>query len=562
MVFMELPLTPSESLIRRGVSVPVGGAGMSLRNEAQRGEAIMVGRPDLLLALDVGTQSARALLFDLDGELVGKGQAPLDAYRSPQPGWHEIDAEVFWSQLAAACQQLWASHRQMRGAVRGVALTTQRATVVPVDAAGRPLAPVITWLDQRRAAAAPRLLLKWRIAQTLGAAEGVMRRFAREAESNWFAESRPDVAAKTHKFLLLSGYLHLRLTGRFVDSVGSQVGYIPFDYKRQQWAKPDDWKWRALTLRPDQMPELAPVSARLGAVLPAASADTGIPAGLPVIAAAADKACGVLGSGCNGSTIGGLSYGTTATIAVRSPRYVEAIRLAPAYPSATPGYYESEVQIFRGYWMVSWFRDQFAEREKAEAARLGVSPESLLDALAASAPPGAMGLTLQPYWTPGIRFPPADAKGAIIGFGDVHTRAHLYRAILEGLAYAMRDGASRIERKTGQRLTQLRASGGGSQSDAALQITADVFNLPVGRPHTYETAGLGAAIVCAVGLKLHPDFDTAMAAMTRLAKTFAPNPDHAARYDALYAQVFKRMYPRLAPLYTAIQKITGYPEMV
>ena len=128
-----------------------------------------------------------------------------------------------------------------------------------------------------------------------------------------------------------------------------------------------------------------------------------------------------------------------------------------------------------------------------------------------------MGLMLQPYWAPGVRHPGLDAKGAIIGFGDVHTRAHVYRAILEGLAYALRDGGERIANKTGTALTELRVSGGGSQSDAAMQLTADIFCLPASRPHTYETSGLGAAIVSAVALGIHADFAAAVRAMTRTA---------------------------------------------
>jgi sugar (pentulose or hexulose) kinase len=172
-----------------------------------------------------------------------------------------------------------------------------------------------------------------------------------------------------------------------------------------------------------------------------------------------------------------------------------------------------------------------------------------------------MGLMLQPYWSPGVRQPGPVAKGAVIGFGDVHTRAHLYRAILEGLAYALRDGRERIERRGGVRLTQLRVSGGGSQSDAAMQLTADVFNLPTARPHTYETSGLGAAIDCAVGLGLYRQFPDAVTAMTRIERVFEPVAGHVAIYDALYSRVYRHMYRRLEPLYEEIQRITGYPRL-
>jgi len=180
----------------------------------------------------------------------------------------------------------------------------------------------------------------------------------------------------------------------------------------------------------------------------------------------------------------------------------------------------------------------------------------LFDELVQAVPPGSQGLVLQPYWSPGLKVPGPEARGAIIGFGDVHTRAHLYRAILEGLAFALREGADRTVKRSGVPITALRVAGGGSQSDAAMQITADVFGLPTARPHVYEASGLGAAIDAAVGLGLHPDFDTAVRAMTHLGETFQPDPETHKIYDALYHKIYLRMYDHLRPLYEEIRKIT------
>lgn len=521
----------------------------------------MSEREDLLLAIDCGTQSVRALLFDPHGRLVGVGKRPLRDYHVPRPGWHEHDGELFWQSAAQACQELWAENAHWRESVRGVAVTTQRATIMPTDAQGRCLRPAITWLDQRRASAPPRIGTGWRLLFGVLRFGGVLRHLAKEAELNWIAQHEPELHRAAHKFVLVSGLLNQRLTGRFVDSVGSQVGYLPFDFKRLQWSRPRDWKWQALAIAPEQLPELAPVGSVLGEVTAPAATATGIPAGTPVIAAAADKACEILGSGCLTPEIGALSYGTTATINVTTSRYFESTFGNPAYPAAVPAHHSVEVQIFRGYWMVNWFKEQFGQAECAAAERLGIAPESLFDEMVGTVPPGSLGLMLQPYWTPGVRQPGPAAKGAIIGFGDVHTRAHLYRAILEGLAYALRDGRERIERRGGVRLSQLRVSGGGSQSDAAMQLTADVFNLPTARPHTYETSGLGAAIDCAVGLGLYRGFPDAVAGMTCIDRVFEPVADHAAVYDALYTRVYRHMYRRLEPLYAEIQRITGYPPL-
>ena len=497
---------------------------------------------DLLLAVDNGTQSVRALAFDSAGELIGRSRVPIDDYVVAKPGWHEYDAERFWTKACEACLQLWNQRPELRARVAAVAVTSQRGTVVNVDRAGKPLRPAITWLDQRKSPVVPEISTAMRALFRAAGAQKTVRYFQREAEANWLAACEPDVWKATYKFLLLSGYLNYRLTGEFVDSIGSQVGYLPFDFKGLRWAKPRDWRWQALRVTPAMLPDLFAPASVCGSVTERAAGECGIAAGTPVVAAAADKACEVLGAGCTDPSIACLSFGTTATINVASPRYVEASPLVPPYPGAIPKTYDVEVQVFRGYWMIGWFKEQF-----------GVWGDDLVDAV----PPGAMGLMLQPYWSPGLKMP--EAKGAIVGFGDVHTRAHVYRAILEGIAYALRDGKERIERRSRTPITALRVCGGGSQSDAALQLTSDIFGLPASRPHVYETSGLGAAIDAAVALKLHPDFASAVAAMSRTDRTFEPKPERRALYEALYRRVYRRMYGRLRPLYAKIREITGYP---
>jgi len=342
--------------------------------------------------------------------------------------------------------------------------------------------------------------------------------------------------------------------------VGCQVGYVPFDYKRLRWAGPRDWKWQGVMVEPEMLPELVPAGGILGEITSEAADATGIPVGLPLVAAAADKACEVIGSGCLDPHIGCLSYGTAATINTTHAKYVEAIPMIPPYPAAVPGSHSLEVQIYRGYWMVSWFKKEFGHREQLVADQRGIPPEELFDELVRDVPPGSMGLVLQPYWSPGLKVPGPEAKGAIVGFGDVHTRSHIYRAILEGLAYALREGGERCQRRSGVDMTEIRVAGGGSQSEVAMQITADIFGLPTARPHVYEASGLGAAIDAAVGLGLHPDFPTAVAEMTRCGKQFHPNPESREIYDQLYHEVYRKLYGRLRPLYEQIRRITGYPR--
>ena len=520
-----------------------------------------MGAKDLILAIDNGTQSLKALIFDPQGQLQAKEAVTFDPHFSEQPAWAEQHPEVFWKALIQACQTIWSRHRIDKDRIAGVALTTQRGSVVNVDKSGQPLRPAMMWLDQRKTYGLPPVGGLWGLIFKAAGLTKTVAYLQQEAEINWIRTYQPEIWQNTHKYLLLSGYLTYKLTGNFVDSIGCQVAYIPFDYKRLRWSAGWSWKWRVLSgIDPTILPELVSPGQPLGEITGAAAEATGLPKGLPLIAAAADKACEVIGSGSLEPSIGCLSYGTTATINVNHKKYIEPIKLLPAYPSAVPDYYTVEVQVYRGYWMVNWFKNEFGHLEQREASRQGVEPETLFDKLVESIPAGSMGLVLQPYWTPGLKMPGPEAKGAVIGFGDIHTRAHLYRSILEGLAYALREGKERIEQRSNTRITSLRVSGGGSQSRIAMQLTADIFGLPTAKPHLYETSGLGAAIDASVGTGLHPDFKTAVNAMTHVGEVYEPDQKNQALYDALYHQVYKKMYKRLKPLYERIREITGYPK--
>lgn len=518
----------------------------------------MNSKKDYLLAIDNGTQSVRALVFDLNGQLIAKSKIVIEPYFSEQPGWAEQDVEYFWENLCAACNGLWPQLDFPKSEIKAVAITTQRATVINLDNDGKPLRPAIIWLDQREENNLPGMGV-WDPVLTLLGAKASVQSFRSQSKAHWIKSRQPEIWNKTAKYLLLSGYHSYRLTGKYVDSVASQVGYLPFDFKRQDWCRPSDWKWKALPIKREQLPELVPAGSPLGVITEQAARETGIPAGLPVISAGADKACEVLASGCLAPGTGSLSYGTTATYNTTDTRYIEAIRLVPAYPAAMPHTYNTETIVQRGYWMVNWFKREFGIREQRIATERGVEPETLFDELLRQVPPGAMGLVLQPYWSPGVRVPGPEAKGAIIGFGDIHTRAHIYRAIIEGLAYALRDGRERHEKRSGHKITSLKVSGGGSQSDEVMQITADIFAITAERPHTYETSGLGAAINAAVGIGRYPDYKTALEHMTHGGDRFTPIAENVRIYDRLYQEVYQKIYGKLNPLYKSIRKITGYP---
>lgn len=519
----------------------------------------MTSNPTYVLALDFGTQSVRAIIVDDSGNIIAKGQQAMPPYHSPEPGMAELPVSAYWQTLSAACADLWQRSPVAASDIAAVTLTTQRGTVICLDKDHQPLRPAILWLDQRTATLLPRLG-SWRSLFWLMGITAIVERFQRRASSNWLAEQQPQLWQQTAHYVLLSGYLTLQLTGELVDCSAAQVGYLPYDFQQQGWASRFSWKWQALSLKPAQLAPLKPPAAELGKLTSTAAQTLGLPAGIPLFAAAADKACEVLGSGGLTPDTGCISYGTTATISTANRRYIEPGPWLPAYPAAQPGFYNTEVMIYRGFWLVSWFKTQFGLQEQQEAAVLGIAPEQLFDELLKAVPPGSMGLMLQPYWSPGIREPGPEAKGALIGFGDVHQRAHVYRALIEGLAYALLEGRERLERRNGVKMQRLRVSGGGAQSEQILQLTANVFNLPVERPHTSETSALGAAITAMVGLQRYADFRQAQQAMCQSPQRFLPEPAVAAQYQRLYREVYLKMYRQLKPLYQKIREITGYPQ--
>lgn len=513
-----------------------------------------------LLSIDNGTQSIRALVFDLEGNEVAKSKVELEAYFSDQPGWAEQHPEYYWKSLGLVCQDLWAKGIVSPDEIAGVSLTTQRYTMINLDENYKPLRPAIVWMDQRRAIPDKPLggPIGWAV-RMLGLGP-LINELRSKARDNWIEQHQPEIWRQTKYYVSLSSYLVYQLIDELKDSTGSTMGYLPYDYRHQKWAKPLDLKWKLLAAERSMMPELVKPGEKLGEISAGASEMTGLPVGLPLIAAASDKACEVLGAGGVAPHIGCLSYGTTATINTTTKKYVETIPFIPPYSAAIPGQYNTEMMVYRGFWMVSWFKREFAHYEQQQAKEKGLEPEQLFDELLNQVPAGSMGLMMQPYWSPGVRQPGPEGKGAFIGFGDVHKRAHIYRSLIEGLAYELRQGKEQIEKRSRKAITRLRVSGGGSQSDAAMQITADIFGMPAERPHTFEASGLGAAINCAVGLGLYENYEDAIEHMTRVGQVFEPNEANVRLYDRLYKEVYLKMYARMKPLYTKIKDITGYPK--
>ena len=515
-------------------------------------------REELILAIDAGTQSMRAALVDLSGALLHTVKTPIEPYFSTQPGWAEQQPGYYWDRLCQTTRQLLDAQPQARERLVAVTLTTQRLTMVNVDERGEPLRPAIVWMDQRKAALKQVLPAPLLLALKATPYYPLIEYATQYARQNWLRQNQPELWARTHKFLFLSGFLTLRLTGEYRDSAANVIGTFPFDVKKFDWAGPWDPKWRLFPVEKEKLSQLVMPSDILGKITRQAAEATGIPAHLPLLAAANDKACDIIGSGCLTPERACISFGTTATLNTQINRYVELRPLMAPYPSAIPKQYYTEISVVRGLWMVSWFKEEFGLQERMLAEETQAEPEELLERLLRDVPPGSMGLMCQPYWTPGPELA-SYTKGALFGFGAVHTRAYVYRAIVEGLVYALKEGAQLTEKKNKIPITGIRATGGGSRSDTILQITADVFNLPVERPRTNETSVLGAAMDAAVGLGYYRDIPAAVAAMTKVKDGFEPIPQNVSIYKDLYENVYLKAYERLLPLYKDIQTATGYP---
>jgi len=513
---------------------------------------------DLILSIDFGTQSVRAMLFDPKGKMLAKSKVVIEPYFSKNPGWAEQNVPYFWKSLCDATNKLKADAKDLFDRIIAVAVTTQRSTLINLDKDGNPLRPAIVWIDDRKTWGLQKYNKADRLLQKLVKMDIVVDIAQADCEANWIKKYQPEIWDKTYKYLFLSGYITYKLTGEYKDSVASQIGYVPFDFKRFDWSKKGDFKHFVFPIELDKLPDIVKPTKIIGQISNIASEETGIPKGLPVVASGSDKGCETIGVSCLEPKYAALSFGTTATVQTTTTKYTEIVPFNPPYPAVIPDAWNTEFQIYRGFWMIEWFKQEFGEKEIRKAMDEGGIPEELLNQLLAEVPAGSMGLVLQPYWTTGVKIPGPEGKGSIIGFGDVHKRSHIYRAIIEGLGYALKEGTDMTEKRSKTTIEEIRVSGGGSQSDVICQITADIFNKPVRRGEIYEATGLGNAMVGMVGMGIHKNFETAAKEMIRLSNAFTPDEQNSKLYNELYSEVYLKLYKRVKPLLNKIMEIVNY----
>lgn len=508
----------------------------------------------LVLTFDIGTQSARALLVTADGLFEDIVQDKYsEPYFSRNPGWAEQRPDYYYDRICALAKILMDRNPDKKDRIIAVTITTIRDTVLCLDKDNKPVRDIIIWLDKRRASYNnPFGKVKETLFKLVGMGRAAKIIYQASAV-NWIMQNEPDIWKKTEKFVMLPTYLNYKFTGKLIDSVANMIGHMPFNYRNRTWMKPGELTSCIYDIPRSKLCDLVPSGEVIGTVLKSVCDATGIPEGLPLIATGSDKGCETLGLSVIRSNQAAISFGTTATIQMAVKKYFEPQQFMPAYPAVPNDMYNPEIEIYRGFWLLSWFVKEFGENTKLEAQKLGCSAEMLLDKEAARIPPGCDGLMVQPFWTPGIMNP--DSLGAVLGFSDFHTHAHLYRAIIEGLDFELYHALKKMERRSGLTIEELFVGGGGAKSDIVCQITADIFGLPVKRIQTHEASSIGASMVAFIANGVYDSYEEAIKGMVREKDVFKPNRQNHELYQRLYKKAYNKIEHYIEPINRSIMEI-------
>ncbi len=473
----------------------------------------------MYLGCDLGTGGCKAVLVDADGKLIAHEFSPC-TLQHPNPGWAEQDPEEWWTAVCASVRAVLQGREASE--VRAMAVAGQMLALVPMDGAGNPTRPALSWLDHRADPQARRIIRRLGGERVLGAiAGGVPTGKDLVAKLAWLAECEPEMHAATAAYGDATSYLVARCTGRLAMDPTAAGGTGMFNLEERRWSRLLTW---LVSFPTDKMPEVVPSTDVAGRLHEKAAANLGLPVGLPVAMGMADIPAAAVGSGATGPGQAHVYLGTSSWIGVSLDRPASRPRAGIAsVPSASRS----------GCLLI-------AESETAGACRdwfgreLGEFPEELAD----QAPPGSDGLLFCP-WLFGERspYPSAHLRGAFVNLTLTHTRAHMARAVLEGTALNLRWILEEID-ITGQRSPGLRAIGGGARSDVWLQILADVTGEVVERVEAPQHAGaVGAALLSAVAIG---DLAGLSAASERV------------RVETRFTPVKSRVYE---PLYVAMRQL-------
>lgn len=494
---------------------------------------------DALLGIDIGTTGAKALLIRAgDGAVLGTGFAPYPLAH-PRPGWAEQQPEDWWHACAAATHACLASASIAPEQVAALGLSGQMHGAVLLDDAGAVVRPCIIWADQRSGAECDEIHHRVGLERLVELTGNPALTGFTAAKVLWVRNHEPEAFARARLLLLPKDYIRLRMTGEAAMERSDAAGTNLLDVRSGDWASE---VLTALDLPPSLLPPVRGSTEICGRLTTEAAAHLGLPVGLPVAGGGADNACGATGSGVVEPGTVLLSVGSSGvvlapSVAPQIDRSAPVPRIHTFFHAAPQLWYLMGVTQAAGL-SLRWARDML----------LGPGGDyDILTAEAANVPIGAEGLLFLPYLQ-GERAPHLDphARGAWLGLTASHTRGHLVRAVLEGVAYSLKDCFTLLAEQ-GLPMHDLRITGGGARSPLWRQIFADVLERPVATLATDEGPAFGAALIAGAAIGAYSSLAEASARTVRLGDSVAPDASHAAAYRAQYAR-YRSAYPALRDL--------------
>ena len=494
----------------------------------------------LLLGIDIGTSGSKAVLIQPDGGVRAEAttEYPMAV---PRPGWAEQDPEDWWKAAATSIARVLAGVRSAD--IAGIGLTGQMHGLVLLDEAGTVLRPCIMWNDQRTAEQCAEIEQKVGRARLIELAGKPALTGFTAGKILWVRENEPAVYGRARHVLLPKDYIRYRLTGAFAMDVADGSGTLLMDVGKRAWS---DELLGLLDIPRVWLPPLHESHEVVAEVSTEAAAATGLRAGTPVVAGAGDQAAQSIGTGIAREGIVSVTIGTSGVVFAATGKYTfDQTGGLHAYCHAVPDTWHLMGVTLSAGGSLRWFRDALCESEKAEAARTGRDVYDITTELAATAPAGSDGLLFLPYLT-GERTPHADpdARGVFFGLSLRHGKAHMARAVLEGVTFSLRECLDLLC-GLGQSCIRVRVSGGGSRSAFWRQMIADVFGVEVVEVNVTQGAAFGAALLAGVGAGVYGSVVEACERTIRETGSTSPGPEAPAYADSY--ERYRALYPALAP---------------
>jgi len=508
-------------------------------------------KKQFILAHDTGTGGDKAIITDLRGRILHSVYQEYGLHY-PKPGWVEQDPDELWRACAFTTRAVIEQSGIHPAQILGVGISAQMFNLLPVDKQIRPITPMISWLDARSMEQADRLwegdlpAFLFKNTGNIPTAKDIVPRIL------WLKEERPAVWSRIHKLLDCKEYIIYQLTGQVATDWHGASVYFLFDPQSKTWSKP---ACERLGIPVHLLPDAFPSTHVIGGVTDAAAQLTGLMPGTPVVICAGDVAVAQTGAGANADGKAHLCVGTATWLGVSVSEFINH----PQKPFWGLSHIDPQKWIIAGEMetgggALMWFRDVFCQEEARLAEQQGVSTYQLLSEMAAGVEPGSAGLLFAP-WLSGERAPVLDhyTRGAFLGFGLGHTKAHFARSVMEGVAFHLRWIGEAMER-LGLPMDQINAIGGGCTSEIWTQIISDVMGKPLHvTSHPLEAGAMGAALTVAVGLGVYSDIES-LDDLVEIGRIVEPNQAHADRYQALY-QEFLAMYDALAPQFRRLHEV-------